>query len=390
MKSEGEKEEANKKETVSEGPAGLAEDASIRPLHDCACYFISLAHAWLERITHLPFPIGTIIGWTEVMVDRWTHPLTQALQCHSLSLLASIDDQMFCLIEGCGFCSKVQLKSGLSHLYTQGVIDTSAGLWVKYELALKEDIRKAVAVGNKVPLLNLVTPILLSLIAPSARAVSDWLSKQDGRKANESTRIVDSSVALMLKQDVAFETHNTVVGKNVQLAGPMIKSGVVNEQYDGQSVSNVQLREGFSDDRCVRMDDGRRDFVPSAKEDTNVGSEERCVRVDDVKKDTNLDALVKDDVVHARKVKIEDQALSKQIDVSMDGIVEDDVLYSEKVASIDDLNAGKAVCASEKIVVSHVAQEGENCLPDVLEMLESSWLLGTSAFRKNAPTLSRK
>ncbi|MCO5571671.1 hypothetical protein L7F22_025418 [Adiantum nelumboides] len=387
MKSQGEKEEANKNERVSERPAGLAEDASIRPLHDCACYFISLTHAWLERITHLPFPIGTIIGWTEVMVDRWTHPLTQALQCHSLSLLASIDDQMFCLIEGCGFCSKVQLKLGLSQLYTQGVIGTSAGLWVKYELALKEDIRKAVALADKVPLLNLVTPILRSLIAPSARAISDWLSKQDGRKSNESTRIVDSSATLILKQDVAFENHNTVVRKNVQLAGPIIKSGVVNDHYDGQSVSNVQLREGFSDDRCVRVDDVGQDCAPPAKEDTNVGCEERCVRVDD---DTNLDALVKDDVVHARKEKIEDQALPKQIDVSMDGIVEDDVLYSEKVASIDDLNVGKAVCASEKIVVSHVAEEGEDCLPDVLEMLESSWLLGTSAFRKNAPSLSRK
>ncbi|KAI5055986.1 hypothetical protein GOP47_0029507 [Adiantum capillus-veneris] len=390
MKSEVEKEteKANDKEKRdSDRSAGFAEDTPIRPLHDCACYFISLAHTWLERVTHLPFPIGPIIGWAEDLVDRWTHPLAQALQCHSLSILASIDDQVFCLVEGCGLCSKVQLQVGLSQLYTQGLVGASAGLWIKYELAVKDDIRKAVTLAGRVPVINLVTPVVLFLVAPSARAVSNWLLKQGERRSDESTRTEDGRLAFHLKQDVAIKGQCAVVTKSLQLAGPVRRSDVCDVQYEGQNVSYVRNGERFSEERRLRVDDVVKDDVLRAKEDVNVGcAEETCVRVDDVvkndaMKDSSVDVVVKDGELHAKEATIVDKVLFKEINVSADNIVEDEVFHG----AVD-----KAVPASERIVLSQGTEKGEDFLPDVLEMLESSWLLGTSAFPKNAPTFSQK
>lgn len=325
--------------------SGSSQKAPIRPLHASACYLISLTHTLLERITHMPFPIGTIIKFIETAIDRWTHPLTHSLERHGLYILGAIDDKICALgsfAEGCIFCTAAQLKAVLSLLYTQGLVGTSAGLWLKYEGTVTDDIQKVVCLANKVPLVNLVTPVVCTVSSPLARAISDWLLKQGGR-VEKGTQTADSSLAI-LKQEVQIESPNTELEALSCIdVGAMLNMIVDDVHCGGKVVS----------------------------EDDSVKDEGQNARIDELGK-------------HHVHLSEKDMSVDKG-ETSAHDIIEEDMHVAD--SSLDDVNADEGVIAAGKTIERPLlsTHEADDYLPDVLEMIESSWLLGKASSLTKAP-----
>eukprot|EP00250_Pteridium_aquilinum_P009143 c18469_g1_i1 orf=182-1018(+) len=218
---------------------GFSEEAT-RPLHDCACFLISLTRTLLERMTHLPFPIGTVVKCTEAMVDRCAHSLIQSLECHGLCILAAIDDKILAMVafaEGCAFCKVTGVKRVLSLLRTQALIETSAGLWLRYEKIVKKDIQKALCLANKLPLVHRLTPVICAVSSPLAVAISDWLLKQVERIEKGSQTV--ESMLVTQKQNVEIQClNNELDTPSCAVAGQAIKLlDVVDEPLEGKDVS---------------------------------------------------------------------------------------------------------------------------------------------------------
>lgn len=269
--------------------AACLEEAPTRLLHDSASHLISFSHACFEKITHLPFPMGTIIKCVEGVVDPWTHPLVEALECHGLNILAAMDDKIYAIgtfVEGCVFCTAARLKVVSTLLFKRGLIGTSADLWLKYEATVKEDIQKAVRLANKFPLVNLATPLFCAISTPLARAISDWLVKQ-GERIDKGMEVTNDSFVVQKEQ---------------------VEHDCLTTELKGSSYMEVVHIAG----KDVDMDD------------VDVG----------VREGKDVDA-----------------------DVDVDAGVRAEKTAEEPVGSIEE----------------------EDYLPDVLEMIDSSWLLGMAA-----------
>lgn len=325
---------------------GGSSPAPARPLHDCACCFISL----LKRaLTHMPFPIGFFI----VTVDRWTHPLTRSLEHHGLCILAAVDDKVLGYI----FYTALQGKRILSLLHTQGIVLTSAFLWLKYEEVVKEDIQKAVCLASRIPLISCVISAVCAVSSPSAIVVSDWLSKQAGRQLEKctDTGTEDTCILVIAKQEVERERLNTEIEAPNAADATSTLDTLVGDVHSGAG-----------------EDIGVGDFVKPGKTDAKED--------DFVEQGSGKDVGIDDEVLaetlsvqhrSGKDVSVDDEVLEEALSVP-DSIIED---------SPGNVDVGNGMLAAKQALERHPLSnpKGSHSTPDVLEMIESSWLRGHSS-----------